>query len=88
MGRALLCAPYFSTCVLAANTLLLAGDDAAKEQYLPGLASGERSRTLALSEEDGRWDEPGVTLQAAAAAATAGRSPAPRCSCSTATSPT
>jgi alkylation response protein AidB-like acyl-CoA dehydrogenase len=65
MGRALLCAPYFSTCVLAANTLLLAGDDAAKEQYLPGLASGEQIATLALTEEDGRWDESGVKLAAA-----------------------
>ena len=30
MGRALLCAPYFSTVVLATNTILPAGDDAAK----------------------------------------------------------
>ena len=36
MGRALLCAPYFSTVVLAANTLLQSGDDAAKKDYLPG----------------------------------------------------
>ncbi len=64
MGRALLCAPYFSTAVLAANTLLLAGDEAAKEQYLPGLASGEQIGTLALCEEDGRWDAQGITLAA------------------------
>ncbi len=32
MGRALLCAPYFSTVVLAANTLLHSGDDAAKKE--------------------------------------------------------
>ena len=56
MGRALLCAPYFATCVLAANTLLLAGDEAAKQEYLPGLASGESIATLVLCEEDGRWD--------------------------------
>ncbi len=64
MGRALLCAPYFSTAVLAANTLLLSGDDAAKEEYLPGLASGESIGTLALTEDDGRWDADGVALQA------------------------
>ena len=64
MGRALLCAPYFSTAVLAAYTLLLSGDDAAKAQYLPGLASGESIGTLALSEEDGRWDAKGVKLAA------------------------
>ena len=30
MGRALLCAPFFSTVVLAANTLVHSGDDAAR----------------------------------------------------------
>ena len=64
MGRALLCAPYFSTVVLAANTLLLSGDEEAKQKYLPGLASGETIGTLALTEEDGRWDATGVKLQA------------------------
>ncbi len=64
MGRALLCSPYFSTAVLGAYTLLLSGDNAAKEQYLPGIASGESIATLALSEDEGRWDEAGVTLAA------------------------
>ena len=32
MGRALLCAPFFSTVVLAASTLLHSGDDAAKQR--------------------------------------------------------
>jgi alkylation response protein AidB-like acyl-CoA dehydrogenase len=64
MGRALLCAPYFATAVLAANALLLSGDDAAKQEYLPRLASGESVGTLALTEEAGRWDEAGVTLPA------------------------
>ena len=64
MGRALLCAPYFATTVLAANTLLLSGDEAAMQEYLPGLASGESIGTLALSEEDGRWDAQGVKLAA------------------------
>src|SRR6516165_2581058 len=40
MGRALLCAPYFSTVVLAANTLIHSGDESAKADYLPGIASG------------------------------------------------
>ena len=48
MGRALLCAPYFSTVVLAANTILQSGDDAAKKALLPGIASGETIATLAL----------------------------------------
>ena len=49
MGRALLCAPYFSTVVLAANTLIHSGDDAAKGEYLPGIASGETIATLAFT---------------------------------------
>ena len=64
MGRALLNAPYFSTVVLAANTLLLSGDDSAKKDLLPGIASGETIATLAFTEENGRWDEQGITMQA------------------------
>ena len=64
MGRRLLCAPFFSTVVLAANTLLHAGDDAAKARYLPRIASGETIATLALAEEHGRWDEGGVAAMA------------------------
>jgi alkylation response protein AidB-like acyl-CoA dehydrogenase len=64
MGRALLCAPYFATVALAANALLASGDDGAKKELLPGIASGETIATLALTEETGKWDEAGVTLEA------------------------
>ena len=64
MGRALLCAPYFSTVVLAANTLIHSGDDAAKAAYLPGIASGETIATVAFTEPSGKWDESGITLEA------------------------
>ena len=64
MGRALLCAPFFSSVVLAANTLLASGDDAAKKKYLPGIASGETIATLATTEPSGRWDEAGITIEA------------------------
>jgi alkylation response protein AidB-like acyl-CoA dehydrogenase len=66
MGRALLCAPFFSTAVLAANTLLQSGDDAAKAKYLPGIASGETIATLAYTEPSGKWDESGITMEATA----------------------
>ena len=66
MGRALLCAPYFSTVVLAANTLLQSGDDAAKQAHLPGIASGETIATLAFTEPSGKWDEAGITMEATA----------------------
>jgi alkylation response protein AidB-like acyl-CoA dehydrogenase len=67
MGRALLCAPYFSTVALAANTILHSGDDAAKKELLPGIASGETIATLAFTEDNGRWDAEGITMTASKA---------------------
>jgi alkylation response protein AidB-like acyl-CoA dehydrogenase len=64
MGRRLLCAPYFSTVVLATNTLLHSGDEAAKKELLPGIAAGETIATLAFTEPSGRWDEAGITATA------------------------
>ena len=64
MGRRLLCAPFFSTVALATNALLSSGDDAAKADYLPGIASGETIATLAFTEANGRWDEAGITIEA------------------------
>jgi alkylation response protein AidB-like acyl-CoA dehydrogenase len=63
MGRALLCAPFFSSVVLAANTLIHCGDEAAKKELLPQIASGTIA-TLAFTEENGKWDESGITMQA------------------------
>ncbi|MFM7069243.1 MAG: acyl-CoA dehydrogenase family protein, partial [Actinomycetes bacterium] len=67
MGRRLLCAPYFSTVVLAAQTLIHSGDDAAKAEYLPGIADGSTIATLAYTEPNGRWDAEAVTMTATAA---------------------
>ena len=64
MGRALLCAPYFSSVVLAANAVLHSGDEAAKKEILPGIASGETIATLAFTEPNGRWDEAGIEATA------------------------
>ena len=64
MGRALLCAPYFSSAVMAASLLMASGDDDAKKDYLPGIASGSVIATVALCEDAGRWDEAGVMLEA------------------------
>ena len=44
MGRVLLCAPYFSTVVLAANAILNAGTDAQKAELLPGHRVGRDDR--------------------------------------------
>jgi len=64
MGRSLLCAPYFSSVVLAAQTLIHSGDDAAKKELLPGIASGETIAALAFTEPSGKWDESGITMTA------------------------
>jgi alkylation response protein AidB-like acyl-CoA dehydrogenase len=64
MGRALLCAPYFSTVALATNALLTSGDEAAKKELLPGIASGDTIATLAFTEDSGRWDLDAVELGA------------------------
>jgi alkylation response protein AidB-like acyl-CoA dehydrogenase len=68
LGAALYGGPYLASTVLAANALLASGDEAAKQAYLPGVASGELIATLAFTEEDGSW-EPDATRLAAAEAA-------------------
>jgi len=64
MGRRLLCAPYFASVVLAGQTLLHSGDEGAKAELLPGIASGETIAALAFTEPSGRWDEAGITTAA------------------------
>jgi alkylation response protein AidB-like acyl-CoA dehydrogenase len=66
-GASLLCSPYFATVALAANALLSSGDEGAKKDLLPGIASGETIATLALTEDTGRWDQDAITLAAAEA---------------------
>jgi alkylation response protein AidB-like acyl-CoA dehydrogenase len=64
MGAALLCAPFFSSVALAANALLTSGDDEAKKSYLPGIASGDTIATLAITEDNGKWDFGGIECTA------------------------
>lgn len=54
MGRALLCAPFFSTICLAANALLVGGSESQKERHLPNIAAGEMTATLAYADESDR----------------------------------
>ena len=64
MGRALLCAPYFATAVLAVHALLASGDQAAAEDFLPGIADGTTIATLAVPEADGAWSTEGLQTRA------------------------
>src|SRR5260370_17214335 len=66
MGRALLCAPYFATAVLATCAIMNAGTEAEKQALLPGIAAGETTATFAWVEDIGRWDAEGTALTAAA----------------------
>jgi len=64
-GRALLPGPLFATVALGATALVLSDDEDAQAEHLPGIATGKRTATLALTEpgDDG----------ASYAVATAGR---------------
>ena len=64
MGEALLCSPFFSTVVLAANAILAVGSEAQKKELLPGIAEGRTTATLALCEKSGRWDAAGIEATA------------------------
>jgi alkylation response protein AidB-like acyl-CoA dehydrogenase len=66
MGRALLCAPYFASTVLAATAILKAGSEDQKQLMLPDIALGETIATLALAEESGVWDTSGIAMTATA----------------------
>ena len=64
MGRALVCAPYFATTVLAAGAILHAGTRAQQQALLPGIALGDTIATLASAEDSGQWDAASTTLTA------------------------
>jgi acyl-CoA dehydrogenase len=54
IGRALAPIPFSSSVYLASEAILQLGSDAQKSSYLPGLASGEKIGTVALSEKPGQ----------------------------------
>ncbi|WP_235618655.1 acyl-CoA dehydrogenase family protein [Embleya scabrispora] len=65
MGRALFPSPFLASSVLTAYALVHAGDEAARAEYLPGLAAGETLGALALAEP-GRRDVRAVEMAARA----------------------
>jgi alkylation response protein AidB-like acyl-CoA dehydrogenase len=66
MGRALLCAPFFATAVLAAGAILNGGTEAEKQRLLPPIAAGDTIATLAFMADAAGWDgsAPAVSAQA------------------------
>jgi len=64
MGRALVPGPFFSTVLLAADTIKAAGTDSQKENYLPKVAAGEIRGTVALHESDGGADMGHIQMEA------------------------
>ncbi|MDP1967312.1 MAG: acyl-CoA dehydrogenase family protein, partial [Reyranella sp.] len=64
MGRSLLCAPYFSTAVLATTAILNAGTEAEKKALLPKIAAGDVTATLAFSGDSGLNDAASVAMMA------------------------
>jgi alkylation response protein AidB-like acyl-CoA dehydrogenase len=55
LGRALTPGPFFASVVLAAGAILATGDEGAAKAYLPGIASGKTTATLAVAEATGLW---------------------------------
>jgi alkylation response protein AidB-like acyl-CoA dehydrogenase len=64
LGAALYPGPYLASAVLAATALLASSDEAAKQELLPGIASGETVATLAFTEDDGSWEPSAIGLAA------------------------
>ncbi|HEY3906858.1 MAG TPA: acyl-CoA dehydrogenase family protein [Streptosporangiaceae bacterium] len=67
LGAALYTGPYLASAVFAANALLASSDEAAKQELLPGIASGETIATLAFTEDDGSWEPDAIRLSASKA---------------------
>ncbi|MBT3311951.1 MAG: acyl-CoA/acyl-ACP dehydrogenase [Desulfobacterales bacterium] len=64
MGRALLPGPFFSTVMLAGETIMECGNNEQKEKYLPGIADGKILGTFAIYEPEGGSDPYYINLKA------------------------
>ncbi|HEU0167690.1 MAG TPA: acyl-CoA dehydrogenase, partial [Chloroflexota bacterium] len=64
IGRAALPSPYFATSVLVVSALLAGGSEAIKRRYLPEIAAGRLTATLAWLEEPVSWSARDVRLTA------------------------
>jgi alkylation response protein AidB-like acyl-CoA dehydrogenase len=77
IGRALAPVPFSSTVYLAAEALLLGGNEAQKQKWLPAIASGEAIGTLALFEGKGNLSPEAIRLSVSDAALNGVKRPVP-----------
>ena len=63
-GRSLICAPFFSSSVMAASALILNGTENDKNEWLPAIAAGSTKVALCVSERSGSWDETDIQTTA------------------------
>jgi alkylation response protein AidB-like acyl-CoA dehydrogenase len=64
MGRACFTGPFFTTVVLGAGTIIEAGSEAQKKEYLPRIAEGKCIVTLALTEDTAQFTPDAVKVKA------------------------
>jgi alkylation response protein AidB-like acyl-CoA dehydrogenase len=64
MGRANLPGPFFSAVVLGGLTIMEAGNDTQKEEFLPKITEGQIIVTLALTEPSASWEASGIEAAA------------------------
>src|ERR1700753_3191267 len=64
IGRSLAPVPFSSTVYLAAEAILLAGDDTQKQKWLPVIPAGATIGTLALFEGKGNHSPQAIKLSA------------------------
>ncbi len=64
MGRVVMPGPYFSTVLLGGLTLLEAGSESQKKEWLTKISAGEGKVTLAWTEPNAHWDARAVTVRA------------------------
>lgn len=65
LGRVAYPGPYTASVVLAGSAIMASGDERAMARYLPGVATGELTATLAFLEDDINWGPGAVDLRAA-----------------------
>lgn len=66
MGRTLMVSPFFATVALAGQALSSCDDAAAQAAWLPRIADGSITATLAVADATGELDPAGVTTTATA----------------------